>query len=88
MEVTVKRMAMNDIEKLPNDLKNFVLEILFRQIPVSYNINDSHGIDKLKGFKDLYRIRIRNYRIGIKINDSKMTIIRVLHRREIYKYFS
>ena len=41
------------------------------------------NLQKLKGEDNFYRIRIGDYRIGIKVNDDTTTFVRLLHRREI-----
>jgi mRNA interferase RelE/StbE len=45
------------------------------------------GLKKLKGFKQEYRLRLGDYRIGLKIKGEEITLIRFLHRKELYKYF-
>lgn len=43
---------------------------------------------KLIGFSTYYRIKIGDYRLGFeKINEKKVRIIVVLHRKDIYKKF-
>ncbi|MBX6423476.1 type II toxin-antitoxin system RelE/ParE family toxin [Thermosulfurimonas sp. F29] len=42
---------------------------------------------KLKGYKDFYRIRIGDYRIGLQIKENKIIFVRFLHRKEIYRCF-
>lgn len=42
---------------------------------------------KLEGFENYYRIRIGDYRIGVKIEDNAFIFMRVLHRKEIYRFF-
>jgi mRNA interferase RelE/StbE len=43
------------------------------------------GINKMKGYKEKYKIRIGDYRIGLTIDKTNQIIIcqRVAHRREI-----
>nr|WP_308253415.1 type II toxin-antitoxin system RelE/ParE family toxin [Geminocystis sp. GBBB08] len=43
----------------------------------------------MKGYKDKYKIRVGDYRIGLTIDKTNQTIIcqRVTHRREIYQIF-
>ena len=43
----------------------------------------------MKGYKDKYKIRVGDYRIGLTLDKQNQTIIcqRVAHRREIYKIF-
>jgi len=45
------------------------------------------GIKKLTGFKNFYRIRIGDYRIGLQIVGDTVQFIRCLHRKDIYRYF-
>ncbi|HLE03823.1 MAG TPA: type II toxin-antitoxin system RelE/ParE family toxin, partial [Anaerolineales bacterium] len=44
------------------------------------------GCKKLRGYKDLWRIRVGNYRVVYIINDDRKTvcITRVAHRRNVY----
>jgi mRNA interferase RelE/StbE len=45
------------------------------------------NIKKLKAEGDYYRIRIGDYRIGLSIDEDTIFFVRVLHRKEIYRYF-
>ncbi len=45
------------------------------------------NVKKLKAEGDYYRIRIGDYRIGLALEDSAIVFVRVLHRKEIYRYF-
>lgn len=46
-----------------------------------------NNLTKLKGYDDFYRIRIGNYRIGIKLMNEEIIFVRLLHRKEIYRFF-
>lgn len=45
------------------------------------------GVKKLSGEKDIYRVRVRNYRILYKISDKVLVVVVVSvgHRREVYR---
>jgi mRNA interferase RelE/StbE len=45
------------------------------------------GCRKLRGYKDLWRIRVGDYRVLYIIDDDRMTvsITRVAHRRDVYE---
>lgn len=47
------------------------------------------GAEKLSGHIDLYRIRVGNYRIVYEIDNGQIvvTVIKVGHRKEIYRSF-
>ena len=44
-------------------------------------------IKKLKGHDTFYRIKIGNYRIGFEMDNEELILTRILHRKEIYRYF-
>jgi mRNA interferase RelE/StbE len=45
------------------------------------------NIKKLKADGNYYRMRVSNYRIGFAENEDVITFVRVLHRKEMYRYF-
>ena len=46
------------------------------------------GLKKLSGYKNVFRVRIGDYRIGIFISKDTVEFARVVHRKDIYKVFS
>ena len=57
------------------------------------NVEDSaypagiRGLKKLSGYKNAYRIKIGDYRIGIFIEKDNVEFACVVHRKNIYKVF-
>ena len=45
------------------------------------------ALKKLRGGELYYRVRIGDYRIGLAVRGDVVTFVRVLHRREVYRYF-
>jgi mRNA interferase RelE/StbE len=45
------------------------------------------GVEKIKGENDIYRVRVRGYRILYEIRDKELIIciIEAGHRREVYR---
>jgi len=41
----------------------------------------------MTGYPHYYKIRFGDYRIGIHYDKGVMTLQRILHRKEIYRYF-
>jgi mRNA interferase RelE/StbE len=50
-------------------------------------ISEIKGLKKLKGYKDAYRVRLGDYRLGIFINKDIVQFARFVHRKDIYKLF-
>jgi mRNA interferase RelE/StbE len=71
--------------KDPDVLKK--VEEIIIQIENTEKFSDISQVKKLKGDTNYYRIRLGNYRIGIKFDDNIIYFIRILHRKEIYRYF-
>ena len=64
------------------------IDKLIEQIEKVNSLSELLNIKKLSGFKNYYRIRIGDYRIGFeKINDSTIRFIVVAYRKDIYKIF-
>lgn len=87
-----------NIEYLPSfikDLKDLrgnpvyqaVYAIAFEEILEIQDLRNIQNLKKMKGEASAYRIRVANYRIGVFITATTVTFSRVLHRREIYRYF-
>jgi len=51
------------------------------------DISQISGLKKIRGHKRYYRIKIGGYRIGIEIRENTIVFMRVLHRKDIYRYF-
>lgn len=64
-------------------LKNLV----FTDILAVQNLKEISNLKKLQGDDNAYRIRVGDYRIGFFLEDDTITFVRVLHRREFYRYF-
>ena len=48
---------------------------------------DIPHLKKLKGQGQYYRIRIGEHRVGLQIEADTVTFVRVLNRKDIYRYF-
>jgi mRNA interferase RelE/StbE len=51
------------------------------------NLSELAKVKKLKGYKNLYRVRIGEYRIGLVYEGDILTFETILHSKDIYKKF-
>jgi len=51
------------------------------------NLSELSQIKAIEGHPNTYRLRVGNYRIGFRVEENQIVLVRVLHRREIYRYF-
>jgi mRNA interferase RelE/StbE len=68
----------------------FVLERLqevIHEIEAAGSIQDLKNLKKLSSESRHYRLRIGDYRLGLVIRADVVTFVRILHRKDIYRYF-
>ncbi|MCK5057371.1 MAG: type II toxin-antitoxin system RelE/ParE family toxin [Candidatus Aminicenantes bacterium] len=76
-----------DIRKLKEKkIKTALLELI-DYMKESGSLIEIKSLKKIKGEKKFYRIRVGDYRLGVKIEGETVTFIRFLHRKDIYRYF-
>jgi len=76
-----------DIKKQKDPSLNKKVLKLIEKLQKVDSLDQIPSVKKLTGEESLYRIRIGDYRIGLELQESKITLIRCLHRKDIYKYF-
>ena len=81
--VDIKPSARRELEQLSNSL---IARLMPKIEGLAANPRPS-GCRKLRGYKDLWRIRIGDYRVVYVIDDdTKMvSLTRIAHRRDVYE---
>lgn len=81
--VIIKPSAEKQMDRLPAKVRKRVVDALegLRDEP------RPPGCAKLKGEDDLWRIRVGIYRVVYSIHDAelKVLVVRVAHRKEVYR---
>jgi mRNA interferase RelE/StbE len=86
MIVETSRHFDKDIDKLDAITAMRVLQVIEFLITVT-DIQDIPNMRKMQGTSSAYRIKIGDYRIGIVLDDTTISLHRVLHRSKIYRNF-
>jgi mRNA interferase RelE/StbE len=87
MKVLFERSFLKDINTLTNTKLKKQIEQIIIEMESAVTISELGNSKKMKGHKSAYRIRIGDYRLGFFYENDIVTITRILHRKEIYKYF-
>ena len=69
-----------------NAVKASVREAIAR-IEQAHSLRDIANLSKLKGGDDCYRIRVGAYRVGTVLDGNTLIFVRILLRRDIYRFF-
>lgn len=87
MNVLYSKKFLKDIEQIADKkLLNNIKEII-DIVKSAQNLNDLHGLRKMVGYNNYYRIRTGSYRIGLKLENETVTLFRFKHRKDIYEVF-
>ena len=82
-EVVLSPKAEKQLDELPRPMQRRITEA----IEGLESNPRPHGVKKLEGAEDLWRIRVGDYRIVYTIKDNRLVVlvVKIGHRREIYR---
>ena len=88
METKYRKSFLRDLKKLKNQLVYHpTFTLAFDLLPAATSLREITDVKPMTGYPNRYRIRIGAYRIGIELQGDTIEVMRVLHRREFYRYF-
>jgi mRNA interferase RelE/StbE len=87
MEVIVLKQFAKDLKKLKSDKLNEEVLQLIEALESVETIREMSNVKKMKGFTNSYRFRIGDYRVGCFVENDKIELVRIAHRKEIYSIF-
>ena len=87
MQVITTRQFEKDTEKELNKKLQLQLADIIEQLQRADHLMEIPNLKKMKGYKNAYRIRFGEYRIGFHFESNIIKLSRVMNRKEIYRYF-
>ena len=88
MEIQYRQLFLKDLKKLRKQpVYDQIYELAFTTLPNVRSLQEITNIKAMKGYLERYRIRVGDYRVGIAVRENSIEVMRVLHRREFYRYF-
>ncbi|MBK7966444.1 MAG: type II toxin-antitoxin system RelE/ParE family toxin [Bacteroidetes bacterium] len=87
MNIDFKKSFLKDIKNLKNEnLRKVILNCIV-QVEASTSISQIKNLKKLSNSDNCFRIRIGDYRIGLKLEKETLTFVVFGHRKEFYNEF-
>ncbi len=87
MRIRFEASFAKDLRRIKDaTFKKRVAEAI-RQFEAAETLVEISNLKRLKDTSDAYRLRVGKYRLGLLSRDGQMIFVRVLHRKDIYKYF-
>ena len=87
MKVEFKKSFLKDLKTIKNsNLKKSIANSII-EIENSKDLSSIRNLKKLSGYNNYYRIRINDYRLGLKVEKDVVFFVIIEHRKDIYKVF-
>jgi mRNA interferase RelE/StbE len=87
MIVQIDKSFVKDAERIKDQRLLNRIATCINQVIGADSLDKINSVKKMKGETCFYRIRVGDYRVGFRVNGDTVIFIRVLLRKEIYKYF-
>ncbi len=87
MQIEITRKFQKQVSNCKNSKTKAEIKSVIEKIIQANSISEIRNIKKLKGHKNIFRIRIGDYRIGIAVRTNQVIFAAFDHRSDIYKYF-
>ena len=88
MELLYGKRLSKDLDTIRHESKiRADLLKLIENIKEAVSLTDLKDVRKIEGYQGYYRIKVADYRLGIKLRGNTVELIRFLHRKDIYRKF-
>jgi mRNA interferase RelE/StbE len=87
LKVRFKESFARELRALSDKALLGRIRALIESVENARILADLPGLKKLRGGGACYRVRIGDYRVGLTVEEDVVVFVRVLHRREVYRYF-
>lgn len=87
MEIRYHHQFIRDLRRMRNPPLAARIEQVIEELKAASTIRDVRGVSRITSAGEHYRIRIREYRLGITMDGETAILRRFLPRGEIYRHF-
>ncbi len=87
MQVSFEASFARDLKRLKDRRLRERVRQIIEEAKNAKNLVDIKNLNKISGYTTFYRIRFGDYRVGIEVVRGEIIFVRILHRKEIYRYF-
>jgi mRNA interferase RelE/StbE len=87
LKILYHKNFLKDLASIPLKQRTKIEDFAFAQITKATSLQSIGNVEKLKGRNHYYKIRFGDYRVGLHFQADVLTFERVLHRKEIYRFY-
>lgn len=87
MTVEYTRRFLKELAEVPTSERARIEQFIFETLAATATLATTGRLEKLSGYDEFLRARFGDYRVGFRVTHKTLVCERVLHRKEMYKYF-
>jgi len=87
MQVEFRPLFIRDLRAFKDRKLRQRIEAVILEVEAANSLAELRNIKAIQGSPNFYRLKVEDYRLGIYLQDDIVAFVRVLHRKEIYRYF-
>ena len=87
MTVSFRKSFVRDLKKLKDAKVRSRVRELIEAVEEADSLADLLDVKKMSGSSGYYRVRVGSHRVGLAVDGEEIEFVRVLDRKDIYKYF-
>lgn len=87
MRTAFRTSFVRDLKKVKDRRVGEQVRSVIEAVEAAAALSDVPNLKKMSGAAGYYRVRIGEYRIGLFVEGEDVEFVRVLHRKEMYRYF-
>jgi len=87
MIVRFRKKFLKELAVVPGKTRVRIEQFVFSEVPKLNSLDESGKVERMKGYPSYFKVRFGPYRVGLRLENDSVIFSRVLHRKEIYRYF-
>ncbi len=87
MELEFRDSFLKDANRIKEKRMKKKIAAVIAEIKAASSLSGIRNLKKMESSENYYRVRIGDYRIGVKLQGKKLVFLRCLTRKDIYRYF-
>lgn len=87
MKTAYRKRFLKELARLPASTRRSVETYAFETLPEAATLYEPGNAEKMRGYPNCFKVRFGSYRVGLIVRGDTVYFERVLHRKDIYRFF-
>jgi mRNA interferase RelE/StbE len=88
VKFSIEKSFDRDVHRIKDKKALRKIRTFISMIEKADTIREIPHIKMIEGYKSYYRVKLRDYRLGLEaVSIREIVLLRFLHRKDIYRYF-